>query len=252
MPPEQAGPPEADAAPPPPSGHQLKAVVFDVNETLSDMTPLRARFEEVGAPADLMTAWFAGVLRDGFALTAAGAYADFADIARDGLRTLLTALDGRGAEEADEAAGHILDGMGELPAHPDVPGGVHALRRAGLRLVTMTNGSPELTDGLLKRAGVRDQFDALLGVSGPRCWKPAPEAYRYAVRRAGVRPGEALLVAVHPWDVDGAQRAGLAGAWLRRGTAHYPETMSRPKWTAEDLEELAGTLAARANGGGQG
>lgn len=250
MPPEQSGPPEADAAPPPPSGYQLKAVVFDVNETLSDMTPLRSRFEDVGAPAELMPAWFAGVLRDGFALTAAGAYADFADIARDQLRTLLTGLDGRSNGAADEAAGHILDGMTELPVHPDVPGGVHALRRAGFRLVTMTNGSVELTDGLLVRAGVRDQFDALLGVSGPRCWKPAPEAYRYAVRRAGVRPGEALLIAVHPWDVDGAQRAGLAGAWLRRGTNHYPETMSRPKWTAEDLEELAESLAARGPGPG--
>ncbi|RAJ68927.1 2-haloacid dehalogenase [Streptomyces sp. Amel2xB2] len=249
MPPEQPAPPEQDAVPPPPSAYQLKAVVFDVNETLSDMTPLRARFEEAGAPADLMPVWFAGVLRDGFALTAAGAYADFADIARDGLRTLLADLDGRGADEADEAAAHILEGMAALPPHPDVAGGVHALRRSGLRLVTMTNGSPELTDGLLKRAGVRDQFDALLGVSGPRCWKPAPDAYRYAVRRAGVRPGEALLVAVHPWDVDGAQRAGLAGAWLRRGAPHYPETMSRPKWIAEDLEELAEALAARGTGG---
>lgn len=252
MPPEQPEPHEADSVPPPPSGYQLKAIVFDVNETLSDMTPLRDRFEQVGAPADLMPTWFAGVLRDGFALAAAGAYADFADIARDGIRTLLVALDGRGPDEADDAARHILEGMAELPPHPDVPGGVHALRRAGFRLVTMTNGSADLTDGLLKRAGVRDQFDALLGVSGPRCWKPAPDAYRYAVRRAGVRTGEALLIAVHPWDVDGAQRAGLAGAWLRRGTVHYPETMSRPKWTAEDLEELAEVLAERANGQSQG
>ena len=251
MPPEQPELHEAEAVPPPPSGYQLKAVVFDVNETVSDMTPLRDRFEEVGAPADLMPTWFAGVLRDGFALAAAGAYADFADIARDGIRTLLASFDGRGGDEADEAARHILEGMAELPVHPDVPGGVHALRRAGFRLVTMTNGSSELTDGLLKRAGVRDQFDALLAVNGPRCWKPAPDAYRYAVRRAGVRPGEALLVAVHPWDVDGAQRAGLAGAWLRRGTVHYPETMSRPKWIAEDLEELAEALAERAGGQSQ-
>ncbi|WP_314174081.1 haloacid dehalogenase type II [Streptomyces winkii] len=252
MPPEQTGPLDAEAAPPPPSGYQLKAIVFDVNETLSDMTPLRGRFEDVGAPAELMPTWFAGVLRDGFALAAAGAYADFADIARDQLCVLLTALDGRAQGEAAEAARHVLEGMDELPVHPDVAGGVHALRGAGYRLVTMTNGSPEMTDGLLKRAGVRDQFDALLSVSGPRCWKPAPDAYRYAVRRAGVRPGEALLVAVHPWDVDGAQRAGLAGAWLRRGAAHYPETMSRPKWIAEDLEELAEALASRGTGTGTG
>lgn len=52
-------------------------VLFNVNETLSDLEPLRARFEEVGAPGALLETWFARTLRDGFALTAAGAYADF-------------------------------------------------------------------------------------------------------------------------------------------------------------------------------
>lgn len=55
--------------------------VFDVNETLSDMKGLARRLEEIGAGADLLPAWFAATLRDGFALTAAGAYADFSAIA---------------------------------------------------------------------------------------------------------------------------------------------------------------------------
>jgi 2-haloacid dehalogenase len=35
-------------------------LVFDVNETLSNMAPLSARFEEVGASGQLAGAWFAG------------------------------------------------------------------------------------------------------------------------------------------------------------------------------------------------
>jgi 2-haloacid dehalogenase len=228
--------------------NSLRVIVFDVNETLSDMTPLRRRFEEAGAPADLMPTWFAGVLRDGFALTAAGSYAHFADVALDGLRTLLPDVAGWSGD-LDAAARHILEGLAELNVHPDVPAGVRALREAGFKLVTMTNGNPELTEGLLERAGIRDQFDDLLGVSGPRCWKPAPQAYRYAVRKAGVREGEALLAAVHPWDIEGAQRAGLAGAWLRRRTAaRYPVTMSEPAWNVGDLEELARALTGQSGG----
>ena len=182
------------------------------------------------------------MLRDGFALTAAGSYAHFADVARDGLRSLLPDVEGWSGDP-DQAARHVLAGLAELNVHPDVPGGVRALREAGFRLVTMTNGDPALTEGLLERAGVRDQFDAVLGVSGPRAWKPAPEAYRYAVRHAGVRPEAALMVAVHPWDLDGAQRAGLAGAWLRRGTAGpYPRCSTPPDHSAEDFEELARVL----------
>jgi 2-haloacid dehalogenase len=220
-----------------------RVIVFDVNETLSDLAPLRARFEEVGAPAHLMPTWFAGVLRDGFALTVAGGFAEFTELTADGLRGLLQALPGWSGN-ADDAARHVLDGFGTLTVHPDVPDGVRALRAAGLRLATMTNGSASSTEGLLKRTGLLDCFEALLDVQGPRAWKPARAAYRYALDRLGVAAEEALLVAVHPWDVDGARRAGLGGAWLRRGAASYPAAMTAPTLTAEDLTSLASHLTS--------
>ncbi|WP_406841489.1 haloacid dehalogenase type II (plasmid) [Streptomyces sp. AHU1] len=200
---------------------------FDVNETLSDLAPLRGRFEDVGAPGHLLPTWFTGVLRDGFALTAADGYADFASPAHDGLRTLLSRLENLPADE-EAAARHILDGFSRLDAHPDVPDGISKVSDAGYRLTAMTNGSAAQTEQLLDRAGVLHCFETLSDVDGPRCWKPAPAAYRNAAERAGVRPEQAMLVAVHPWDIDGARRAGLHGAWLRRGTPVYPRTMTPP------------------------
>ena len=59
-------------------GPRLPAVIlFDVNETLSDMSPLASRFVDAGAPAHLAATWFAALLRDGFALTAAGSTPTF-------------------------------------------------------------------------------------------------------------------------------------------------------------------------------
>lgn len=224
----------------------IRLVLFDVNETLSDLTGLRRRLADVGAPADLLPVWFAGVLRDGFALTAAGAYADFREVAEAGLRDL---LDGSADWDGDSsaAAAHVLDGFGDLDVHPDVPDGVRALRAAGLRLATLTNGSAAAAGRLLARAGLRDCFEALLDVSGPRMWKPAPAAYRYATSRLGVDPAETLLVAVHPWDVDGAARAGLRAAWLHRTAAsRYPAVMTTPTHTAADLRDLARILTPAA------
>ncbi|MFI2644309.1 haloacid dehalogenase type II [Streptomyces sp. NPDC018610] len=222
---------------------QPPVLVFDVNETLSDLTPLRGRFEDIGAPGHLLPTWFAGVLRDGFALTAAGAYADFADVAHDGVRALLSGLEGWAGDD-EAAARHILDGFADLDVHPDVPDGVRQLSEAGYRLTAMTNGSVTLTERLLDKAGVLDRFESLWDVSGPRRWKPAPAAYRYAVERAGVRPDQALLIAAHPWDTDGARRAGLHGAWLRRGASVYPKTMTPPRYGARDLRELADVLTS--------
>jgi len=234
------------------SDRSPQVLVFDVNETLSDMSSLRTRLEEVGAPPHLLPVWFAGVLRDGFALTAAGAFAEFSAVARDGLRALLPGIEGW-TGDAEAAARHVLDGFAELEVHPDVPDGVRALHQAGFRLVTMTNGRSSLTERLLARAGLLHCFEVLLDVSGPQCWKPAPAAYRYAVERTGVRPDRAVLVAVHPWDIDGAQRAGLGGAWLRRGAAAYPDVMLAPTYTAPDLRGLAEALgrAGRPAGGAE-
>ena len=49
-----------------------RVCVLDVNETLSDLTALAPRLVEVGLAESDLEPWFAGVLRDGFALTLLG------------------------------------------------------------------------------------------------------------------------------------------------------------------------------------
>lgn len=221
---------------------RVRLVLFDVNETLSNLSPLRDRFEEIGVPGHLMTTWFTGVLRDGFALTAAGAYADLADVADAGLRGLLAGLEGWTGDEA-EAASRVMTAFGELNVNDDVPDGVRALRAAGIRLATLTNGSAACTEGLLARAGLVEEFEMLLDVHAPRAWKPAADAYRYAVDRVGVSAEETALVAVHPWDIDGARRVGLQAVWLRRQPGDFPRVMIPPTHIVTDLRELAPALA---------
>ena len=215
-------------------------LVFDVNETLSDMSPMGQRFEDVGAPAHLAKTWFAGLLRDGFALTAVDASAPFADIAAEGLRVSLHGLTlGRGLEEAVE---HVMAGFTGLGVHPDVPEGIRALHDLGIRLVTLSNGATSVAEELFARAGIRDRFEALLSVEDAGVWKPAAGAYGYALERCGVGPGAAMLVAVHPWDIDGAARAGLSTAWTDRTGGPYPAYFRTPDLAPRSLVELAEQL----------
>ena len=218
-----------------------QVVVFDVNETLSDMAPLDERFEQVGAPAHLRATWFASVLRDGFGLAAAGASQPFAQVAAGVLAPVLAQA---GVADVDAAVAHVLGGMQELEVHTDVPEGVRALRRAGLTLVTLTNGATATSEALLTRAGVREEFDRLLSVEDAGVWKPAPGAYDHAVRETGRPAGDLMLVAVHPWDVDGARRAGLRTAWIDRGGSRYPAHLLAPELTATSVPDLARQLSA--------
>ncbi len=215
-------------------------LVFDVNETLSDMSPMTTRFEDVGAPAHLATTWFATLLRDGFALTAAGASDSFARLAADALRVSLHGLPlDRGVEEA---IAHVMEGFAGLPVHDDVPEGIATLDGLGIRLVTLSNGSASVAEALFQRAGVRRHFDRLLTVEDAGHWKPAPEAYAYALQECGVDPEDAMLVAVHPWDIDGASRAGLSTAWIDRTGAPYPAYFRAHDLRAGSLTDLADQL----------
>lgn len=217
--------------------HRPTLLVFDVNETLSDMSPMAQRFEDVGAPAHLAKTWFAGLLRDGFALTAAGASEPFALLAREALRASLHGLSLNRAEA--DAIQHVMDGFAGLEVHPDVVEGIGVLRDLGIRLVTLSNGSASVAEALFDRAGIREHFEALLSVEQAGAWKPAAAAYAYALEQCGVDAADAMLVAVHPWDIDGAARAGLATAWINRSGEPYPEYFRVPELAARSLIALA-------------
>jgi 2-haloacid dehalogenase len=73
-------------------------------------------------------------------------------------------------------------------------------------------------------------------------WKPASGAYNYALEQCGVNPVDAMLVAVHPWDVDGSVRAGLGAAWVNRSGGLYPAYFRSPDLVVESITALADRL----------
>jgi 2-haloacid dehalogenase len=216
----------------------VRLVLFDVNETLSDLSGLQGRFTGVGLPGEAVNEWFAGVLRDGFALTSLGSLASFRQLAADGVLRLLPE---DAPVPAQEAVSTVLDGFLDLDVHADVVPGVRALRAAGVQLATLSNGSADVAERLLSRAGVRDLFEAVLSVEEIGIWKPAARAYRKAARRLGVPRKEIVMVAVHPWDIHGAASAGLHTAWLNRDGRSYPRSFTRPD---VEVSDVGGLLAA--------
>lgn len=218
----------------------MSTLVFDVNETLSDIAGLAAAFEQAGAPGSLAATWYASTLRDGMALCVQGGTAGFAEVARQVLRGLLTGADG--VADRESAIGAIMDAFVSLDVHPDVPDGLRALAGAGHRLVTLSVGSASVAESLLERAGVADTVESMLSCDDAGLWKPHPAAYRYAARRCGVAPSELTMIAVHPWDLDGASRAGLATAFVDRTGAPWPEVFRVPTHHVRTVGELVTVL----------
>ena len=218
-----------------------RVIVFDVNETLSDMSPMAERFVEAGVPAELAQLWFTTLLRDGFALAATGNTARFADV---GAETLAVFLSAYGVPGPEGAARRLMSSIAQLPLHPDVPECVRALRAGGHRLVTLSNGSVRTAERLLSSEGIREEFEHLLSVEDAPAWKPHVSAYQYAAEHCQTPEDQIVMVAMHPWDIHGAARAGLRTAWVNRQHAAYPSYFVQPDITVDSLTHLAAAVDA--------
>jgi len=211
-------------------------LVFDVNETLLDLSALDPHFQRVFGDAAVRVEWFQTMLQSAFLTTITGPYKPFGEHFRAALA--ITALRrGLRVDPDDERA--ILAGVRTLPPHPDVRPALERLRSAGYRLAALTNSTAEVEEEQLRNARLADLFEKALSADAGRRHKPAAEAYATAARELGVSTGGVRMVAAHVWDVQGALRAGCAAAFVERPGAVWNPLLERPDIVGPDLGEIA-------------
>ena len=216
----------------------LRAVAFDVIGTLFSLENQRPLLVALGLPESSLETWFASSLRDLFALGAVGRLVPMATVLEDNLCGMLVAA---GLEPPPHRIEMAIAGMAWLAPQPGAATALQVLRDAGLSCLALTNGSRATTEALLERAGLISSFDAVLSVDEVGLPKPRAEVYLAAVRRLGVTPAELALVAVHPWDIQGAANAGLATGYVS-GESLFPSCFDQPTFRASGLPGIAHRL----------
>jgi 2-haloacid dehalogenase len=215
-----------------------RAVLFDVFETMLRVDALRSRFVDVGRPEHECELFFARTVRDGMALTLAGAVRPFGDVARAALRaTTQHTL-------SDEAVEHVIAGFRQLPPHPDVEPALMALARARIPAYGFTHGPESVACDALDTAGLRTYLRDVLSTEKIASFKPPARVYHWACRHLDLPPEKVALVAVHSWDVHGAVRAGLVGGLATRLEGAVPDVVERPHVVAERLDTVVDRLVA--------
>ncbi len=214
-------------------------LIFDVNETLLDMSPLAARVNELLQNDSGFKIWFPTLLHHSLVETITNSYHDFSEIAR---ATLAMTGEKMGVSLSAEQIKPVLALIKELPAHNDVPEGLSLLRKSGFRLVALTNGKPLVAMEQLDHAGLTKYFEDVYSVEAVKKYKPHHAPYDYVLGDKGVSANRAMMVAAHGWDIAGAQRAGLQTAFLQRpGSSMYPLTLP-PTSTCKNCIDLARRL----------
>ncbi|MBC7292231.1 MAG: HAD family hydrolase, partial [Actinotalea sp.] len=103
---------------------------------------------------------------------------------------------------------------GAWAAHEEVSEVLDLLLGHGLAVGALSNAGVEYQTEKLRRVGLADRVEVLVGVDTLGVGKPAPEVFLEACRRLGTEPARTAYVG-DELDVDalGAVTAGLVGVW---------------------------------------
>ncbi|WP_224483435.1 haloacid dehalogenase type II [Robertkochia aurantiaca] len=214
-------------------------IIFDINETLLDMEPLKKAIEDELGTERASELWFLNLLKYAMIESLTGSYVSFDEL---GAAVLKMLADRFGKSLTDKRSEEIMNMITSLPAHDDVADTLQTLRKEGYKLVALTNGSEVTLKKQLKNADLLNLFDSYYSVESVQKYKPHPDTYHYVLSAMQTDPEKSMMVAAHAWDIYGAQKSGLQTAFIKRpGNALYP-LQNKPQWVVKDLKEFKDQL----------
>jgi FMN hydrolase / 5-amino-6-(5-phospho-D-ribitylamino)uracil phosphatase len=227
----------------------LRAVAFDLDNTLWDVGPVIVRAER------LLHEWLREhcpritervsleemrVARERLARSEPHNAHDFTYLRRTALAAHAREC-GYGEEVAERAFHVFFAARNELQPYADVQ---PALERLRLRytLASLSNGNADL-----ELIGLAPHFSISLNARQIGAAKPHPRCFEELARALHLEPRNILYVGDDPFlDVEAARAAGLRTAWMNRARVLWPPNLAPADLPVTDCMQLAELLALEA------
>lgn len=216
-------------------------LIFDVNETLLDMTPLKKAVNTLLNEEQGFRIWFGMLLHYSTVSNNLDEYYNFTTIAAATLEMAATSMHKKvTAKDINET----LSVIKTLQTYPDVIKGLHLLKNNGFRLITLTNSPESALKEQLKNSNLTSYFEQALSIDAIAKYKPAKETYLWAAEKLAIKPEKMIMIAAHGWDIAGASNAGLATAFIAREGQSIYSLSKKPDYVANDILAIAEQLVA--------
>jgi FMN hydrolase / 5-amino-6-(5-phospho-D-ribitylamino)uracil phosphatase len=225
----------------------IRAIAFDLDDTLWDIEPVIARAErrlldwlrencprisERFSPEDMRAA------RTQRAREEPERAHDFAYLRKTCMMQHARAC-GYSDDVAIQAFEIFYAARNECDVFADVRPALAQLK-SRFTLGTLTNGNADLG-----RIGLAHFFSVSLNAVQVGVPKPHPRTFAKLAEVLGVEPKELLYVGDDPaLDVEGARAAGLRTAWMNRRRATWPDDLREADFMIRDCTELVDRLVA--------
>ena len=225
----------------------VRAVAFDLDNTLWDVAPVLQRaearlFSWLGAHCPRITAQVSiedmRRAREALALREPQQAHDFTYLR-------IAALEAHAREHgydpgiAQQAFEVFLAARCEVELYPDVAPALARLK-SRYRLASLSNGNADLA-----RIGLHATFAVSLNAREIGAAKPSGRCFEQLAHALGLAPAQILYVGDDPeLDVAAARSAGLPSAWVNRGAAPWPAHLAPADLVVPDCLQLATLLEA--------
>ena len=205
----------------------IRAIAFDAYGTLFDVYSVGALAEQrfPGKGAELAVLWRDTQVGYTRLRTLSGRYANFWQVTEDALVFSARKL---GLDLTENACKRLMSQYACLSAFPENLGALKELKKLGLPLAILSNGTPDMLDIAVKSAGMNGLFDHILSVEAVKKYKTAPEAYRLGPDAFKLPTREILFVSSNCWDAIGATWFGYTTFWINRGGQPLEELGAQP------------------------
>jgi 2-haloacid dehalogenase len=221
-------------------------LAFDLYGTLLDTSSINTVLSQhlpsssVFLSPSITTLWRQLQLEYTFRLTASSRYLPFPEVTR---LSLLDALARHGCSLTPESQAAVMSAYSQLSPFPDVAAMLakfEELKQQGgeeVQRLVFSNGAPEQLERTIRGT---EQIKGWSWVSVHQMgkYKPAREVYGWLCEQVGRGKEDVVLVSGNPFDVVGAEMAGVRACWVDRGGKGWTDGLGRPTWIISSLEEL--------------
>ena len=214
---------------------KIKVIIFDAYGTLFDVNSAAEKCKEkIGDKWEsFANYWRTTQLEYTWLRSLMKRHKDFWQVTEDSLDKSLLAF-----KIDPNMRSELLNLYKILNTFPEVKEVLKNLKEKKYKISILSNGTPDLLDGLVKSNNLEKMFDDIFSVEEVGIYKPDAKVYDMPIKKYKVAKNEVAFLSANTWDVSGAGNFGFNSIWVNRNKNIFDKLDYIPHNEINNLSEL--------------
>ena len=214
---------------------KIKVIIFDAYGTLFDVNSAAEKCKEkIGDKWEsFANYWRTTQLEYTWLRSLMKRHKDFWQVTEDSLDKSLLAF-----KIDPKMRSELLNLYNILNTFPEVKEVLKNLKEKKYKISILSNGTPDLLDGLVKSNNLEKMFDDIFSIEKVGVYKPDAKVYDMPIKKYKVSKNEVAFLSANTWDVSGAGNFGFNSIWVNRNKNIFDKLDYIPHNEINNLNEL--------------